>query len=184
MGEWLKQEVRAGRQLRGEGRLAEVPSVREQLKPAIPRIAAGLEALQREWKEDLPKIRILCLSGACDNPRMWVHYADDHRGAVIGFQDIPGKNSALCGDMHPVTYQADPPALAETPEDLALDITSEAPIDVRAALHRAVFTKGLRWEHEHEIGVVHPHPWMPEISVSRAGIEPATLCLKGRCSTD
>ena len=96
MGEWLKQEVRAGRQLRGEGRLAEVPSVREQLKPAIPRIAAGLEALQREWKEDLPKIRILCLSGACDNPRMWVHYADDHRGAVIGFQDIPGKNSALC----------------------------------------------------------------------------------------
>jgi len=52
--------------------------------------------------------------------------------------------------MHPVTYEADPPALAETPEDLALHITGEAPIDVRAALHRAVFTKGLRWEHEHE----------------------------------
>jgi hypothetical protein len=81
---------------------------------------------------------------------MWAHYADNHQGAVIGFRDVPAKNTALCGEVRAVTYQADLPALLDTADEWAAHMTGEAPMDMNAAFLRMAFTKSDHWRYEKE----------------------------------
>lgn len=61
---------------------------------------------------DYDALGILCLSEKCDIPLMWSHYADEHKGIVIGFRgekglllDRPVENpiKKFC-DIGPVEY--------------------------------------------------------------------------------
>lgn len=45
----------------------------------------------KSWKEDFHKTKgMLCFSESWDNPVLWSHYADKHRGICLGF-DIPNQ---------------------------------------------------------------------------------------------
>lgn len=71
-------------------------------------------------KKSKDEIGVVCLTESHDNLLMWSHYADEHKGCVIGFSNIdngkffnnlldlgepPYKLSPFKGDFHPVKYR-------------------------------------------------------------------------------
>jgi len=152
MPDMLKEQVRIGRQVRREGgRLSEaLLHLRRALAQGMERVAGQLEDYRRAWREDLRTMRVFCLSEPYDDLLMWAHYADYHRGVVIGFREVPQKNTVLCGDARAVTYQADLPALLDTADEWAAHMTGEAPMDMDAAFLRMAFTKSDHWRYEKE----------------------------------
>ena len=86
-------------------------------------------ALQN-WKREMSKrYGLVCFSAAWQNPLLWSHYADRHRGICLGF-DVPD-NAAT-----PVKYID-----ARTP--LRLPLTD-------AAMRTILFTKFVGWSYEEE----------------------------------
>ena len=87
-------------------------------------------------------IGILCLSRRCDHILMWSHYADGHKGFVVGFDSNhpffhdDGKTS-LCGD---VTYQN------ELPEII---LSSEKKGDTAPLFHKSDV-----WAYEEEVRLI------------------------------
>lgn len=73
----------------------------------------GLDEFRTLWKNQVPTLRILCLSEVNDNLAMWNHYADEYRGAVLRFECADELDSALLL-ARPVQYSERP-----------LDITSK-----------------------------------------------------------
>ncbi len=82
--------------------------------PTVGQLNA-LAALKRVWSEIVPRFRILCLSELNDVTSMWHHYADSYRGAVLRFVAVDEIDSAWLV-ARPVTYQAEPPAIADKQE--------------------------------------------------------------------
>lgn len=71
----------------------EFPVIRKQfnlfLAQAYEQLPAFNEVIQHKLHETIPKtIGALCMSRNGRHPLMWAHYASEHRGAVIGFNDM------------------------------------------------------------------------------------------------
>lgn len=84
---------------------------------------------------------ILCLTARPRNLLMWAHYADSHRGFVIGFDThstwLDAALRAPCGYGHlgPVQYRATRPSASLLSELTLIDV---------------LLTKGCPWKYEHE----------------------------------
>jgi Protein of unknown function (DUF2971) len=86
----------------------------------------------RRWKEQISRAySVLCFSKTWDNPVLWSHYADRHRGIALGF-DI---NSDIVKE---VTYTERRPPFRETDE---------------STLHTLLYTKHRDWHYENEVRV-------------------------------
>jgi len=64
------------------------------------------------------KSGVLCMSKNWDSPLMWAHYADSHKGIVLGF-DVPERA------FYKVDYVKDRPRLADLGLSALDDITPE-----------------------------------------------------------
>jgi hypothetical protein len=67
------------------------------------------QKLQEGWIKSLSESSIACFSEVEDDPLMWAHYADSHKGVCLVFEEIAGPQTnwfAL-----PVTYQKSRPRL-------------------------------------------------------------------------
>lgn len=92
------------------------------------------------------RLGVLCLSAVNTSPIMWSHYADCHRGFVLGFRS----DSALfCGDLFgrlwPIRYRRDRPVFRHRLDGFFAQFV----------------TKGLAWKHECEwrsFAPYEPHP--------------------------
>jgi hypothetical protein len=104
-----------------------------------------------QWRHDFQRrLRILCL---CEDPSsdlMWAHYADEHRGVVLGFNTVVVEDHIL-RLLEPVVYQDGPPALVDYEEWFRSQVfgwywqpNSE---DV---LRKLVLTKHSHWQYERE----------------------------------
>jgi hypothetical protein len=82
------------------------------------------------------KSGVLCMSKAWDSPLMWAHYADSHKGMVLGF-DVPPKA------FYKVDYVADRPKLADLGLSGFDDITPEQ-------IKTLTRTKAAGWSYEQE----------------------------------
>jgi hypothetical protein len=89
---------------------------------------------------------ILSLSAVADEPLMWSHYADSHRGFVIKFDDDHGYFDRRRSEdddffrLRPVVYRPHPQ------HEALVDMTGE---DV-------MLSKGVRWSYEQELRLVVP----------------------------
>lgn len=93
-----------------------------------PALRRGL----RHWKEQIARsYGVLCFSKSWDNPVLWSHYADRHRGIALGF-DI---DSSMARG---VTYTKIRPPFRRVDE---------------AALHTLLYTKHRDWQYEKEVRV-------------------------------
>ena len=93
-----------------------------------PALRQGL----RRWKKQIARsYGVLCFSKTWDNPVLWSHYADRHRGIALGF-DI---NSEMAKD---VTYTKIRPPFRRADEP---------------TLHALLYTKHLDWHYEEEVRV-------------------------------
>ena len=98
---------------------------------ADPRLRAGL----RGWKRRMAhNYGILCFSRSWDNPVLWSHYADRHRGMALGF-DI---NSDMA---KAVTYDEKRPSFRRADA---------------ASIHTLLYTKHCDWHYEEEVRVYAP----------------------------
>ncbi|MER8903444.1 DUF2971 domain-containing protein [Mesorhizobium sp. M0772] len=79
---------------------------------------------------------VICMSKDWDSPLMWAHYADSHKGMVLGF-DVPDKA------FYQVEYQKKRPTLADMGLNTLDDIT---PDDIK----RLIRTKAEGWSYEQE----------------------------------
>ena len=96
----------------------------------------------KDWylSNTVNKIAILCLAEQPDNILMWAHYADSHRGFVVGFNTEdksigPRNDDEKRRDLRQVTYTRDRPK-AETPDDFTA--------------HELFCTKSPDWAYEAE----------------------------------
>ena len=83
---------------------------------------------------------------------MWAHYADSHRGFVIGFDSNsdffnPDNGKAIDG-LRPVTYSGE---RAEFPES---GLTSADSAQLHSANEQLFFTKNSDWAYEQEMRIL------------------------------
>jgi hypothetical protein len=83
---------------------------------------------------------ILCFSRGWDNPVLWSHYADKHRGMALGF-DI--------SDLHKVE-------IIYSDERLPLEFQNGNPADgvAEACVNKLIRTKFRHWTYENEVRLV------------------------------
>lgn len=91
----------------------------------------------REMRRHISKKNgVICMSKDWDSPLMWAHYADSHKGIVLGF-DVPDKA------FYKVNYVNKRPTLADMGLSVLDDIT---PNDIK----RLTRTKAEGWTYEQE----------------------------------
>lgn len=113
---------------------------------------SSYEELKNQWSEFIPEFRILCLSSVHDNPLMWSHYSDSHRGAVLELQCIDSIDSAWLV-AQPVTYQTVPPMWA-TIDEWAKILTGQQTLDLISVFTKYACTKTPEWEYEKEWRII------------------------------
>jgi hypothetical protein len=110
--------------------------------------------MKKKWSELVPQFRILSLSAINDNPLMWSHYSDSHRGVVLELQGINHLDSPWL-IAQPVTYQDSPP-MAATKQEWIKSITGQKRLNHDKWQFYAPYTltKTTDWEYEKEWRVV------------------------------
>lgn len=114
----------------------------EELNDDFEFIGVALEA--KEERIALRKMRrhlnvgngVICMSKDWDSPLMWAHYAESHKGVVLGF-DVPDQA------FYQVEYTKKRPTLADMGLNTLDDITPE---DIK----RLIRTKAEGWSYEQE----------------------------------
>ena len=126
------------------------PSVAAVLNDMIQQ----LESDKKSWRDFLRTWRIFCLSKRNDNLLLWAHYADSHRGVVIGFKCVPEEDSCFCV-AEPVRYLSEIPVMA-TPAEWFRDVTGIQQIDIPSRLLDLTLAKSDEWKYEEEFRYVLP----------------------------
>ena len=111
---------------------------------------SSYKEIKNVWSEFMPKFRILCLSSVHDNPLMWSHYADSHKGAVLELQCLEDSAWLLA---QPVTYQAAPPMWASI-DEWAKILTGQQTLDLESVFAKYACAKGPEWMYEKEWRVI------------------------------
>lgn len=116
-------------------------------------------ANERAWSE---KSGILSLTRTPTNPLMWAHYADKHRGMVIGIDVIAAGLTDESSNLIPAQYgsvvytshQPTSPFIGSTGADLRVAETHHFPHEHYEKLQRLFLHKPLYWSYEEEVRVV------------------------------
>lgn len=109
-------------------------------------------------------VGIFSLSEIPDNPLMWAHYADDHKGLCLGFEVVDG--SALADEKRclKVEYSDFPPQFGEGfTHELSISLDDQGRLKSASRIafsdpvvQAAISTKGCEWEYEREWRYVEP----------------------------
>lgn len=84
---------------------------------------------------------------------MWAHYADKHRGLVIGLKPNIEEGSALM-HMRPVTYTENRPNFIESTRSNEI---GKSPIELaEEAFYRVFYSKSTEWAYEQELRLAIP----------------------------
>ena len=93
-------------------------------------------ALRNMRRQLSVKSGVICMSRNWDSPLMWAHYADSHKGMVLGF-DVPDQ------DFYRVEYEKKRPTLTDMGLNTLGDIAPEK-------MKRLTRTKADGWSYEQE----------------------------------
>jgi hypothetical protein len=97
----------------------------------------------QKWHEMKRKYRVVCFSEVATNILIWSHYADSHKGVVLGFQSNEGF-------ARKVSYSRDVPSPV-TEEDYVGYLTSQRPKPrPKDAFTKSIYTKSEDWIYEQE----------------------------------
>ena len=145
----LAHAILAARKIRKRLRKDAPIDLEEQgLKAAFEDIRRTMDDGNRMWRDFLLTWRIYSLSERTDNLLMWAHYADMHRGAVVGFRCVPDLDSCFCV-AEKVRYQREIPVLATLDEWLQ-HIVGQKRLNLEEKFMELTLTKSSDWEYEQE----------------------------------
>lgn len=105
-------------------------------------------------QKNLKNTGIFCATVKNDNLLMWAHYADKHRGAVVGFAPGMGNNSVFSEAM-PIRYSSFRPLIYRNPRDCLEHILMKDSINLLLRIAQDLLnTKSLEWSYEQEYRVM------------------------------
>jgi len=112
-----------------------------------------VEDLQRRFAEIFARYwRIFCVSRICNSILMWSHYADKHKGLVVGFDtshpNLASWSKGACFDVEYVAEKA----------DFDLDFECSDVSAFRARLSVVARRKSPEWAYEKEVRFMLPPP--------------------------
>ena len=107
------------------------------------------------WREMKKTHLVLCLSTVHNHLLMWSRYADNHRGAVLGFRPIiqlctPTLFATPILFARPVFYSLEVPVAAALKEYVEYLTAERTKPDALDAFERSVYTKSSVWAYENE----------------------------------
>lgn len=94
--------------------------------------------------------RVLCVAPAYDNEKLWISYADQFKGCVLGFRHIPDLDTPLLA-ARPIVYSEHPPMIGSGVDFLLYAGTQELR---RATIDAVCFTKKHHWSYQQEWRVI------------------------------
>ncbi|MFG1284982.1 DUF2971 domain-containing protein [Xanthobacter autotrophicus] len=114
-----------------------------------PEMAQLQETMERQRDQVVAQFQsagIFCATRNHTNLLMWAHYADQHRGVVLGFRPDLARDSYL-RLLKPVTYTDDRPSFYKSIDSTAEKMSES---DIHAFNHKLVYTKSTHWSYEAE----------------------------------
>ena len=121
------------------------------LSPEYKALRAEQPALRDAVVNYLRNCAIFCASRTPSNLLMWAHYAEQHRGAVLGFRPDVARDSMLT-QILPVAYSDRRPSLLDESDLLA----RPTPESAASANRRLYLTKSSEWSYEQELRLYIP----------------------------
>lgn len=119
---------------------------------AFENLQEHIGRIQREQETLLRRVRVLCLCEEPASARMWEGYAENGRGACIGFQYVPTLDN-IVGAAKPVRYVDRWPTIA-TPVEWARHILFIEPIPFGPRARESLYVKLEQWRHEKEWRII------------------------------
>jgi hypothetical protein len=101
-----------------------------------------------EWRSELKKIKIFCLSENYKNILMWSHYSQNHTGVCFKLKIMPDKDNTICA-ARKVQYFSVPPTFFTT-KDWIDSVLLNKKIDVREIYLEYPLIKYNSWKYEKE----------------------------------
>jgi hypothetical protein len=126
----------------------------EQMYPELKALRATLEVQRAAMVAQFRDSGIFCATRRKDNLLMWAHYAENHRGVVIGFRPDAARDSFLCL-LEPVIYSDTRPSFYKPFDPLSGNRVPK-PEDMRAFTQSLTAVKGTEWAYEEELRLVIP----------------------------
>jgi hypothetical protein len=121
------------------------------LDPEYKALREAQPALRDHCAHYFRNCGIFCASRTPSNLLMWSHYAEQHRGAVLGFKADLERDSMLA-KIEPVTYGDERPFLLDEP-----GLMSSPTLESSSKSNRRVYlTKSKEWSYEEELRLVIP----------------------------
>ena len=110
-------------------------------EPGVP-LRNWLQSRVSRFVQSIEKSAILCLTPVRDDPLMWAHYADHHKGVCIQFRPTTKEHEGFIADAKPVLYS-----------DL-LPIVDPVRDDFEDIARKIFFAKSIHFRHEREKRIV------------------------------
>ena len=117
---------------------------------------------------------IFCATGTHSNLLMWAHYADRHRGAVLGFRtDVP---DSILGQIKAVSYREERRFFyKDDAKCLEQALAKEDSDFAKEAYERLLLTKSPQWSYEQELRLVISNKVKADESDSFVAFHPSEL---------
>jgi len=131
-------------------------ALREERDESFAEMSRSLEIERQQIVAQFENTSLFCITRSRDNLLMWAHYADQHRGVVLGFRPDIERDSFLA-IAKPVQYSDKRPAFYRRLDE---KITMNRPwtegemADFRNAL---IYSKSTHWNYEEELRIDIPH---------------------------
>ncbi|WP_324720156.1 DUF2971 domain-containing protein [Salinimicrobium sp. HB62] len=105
---------------------------------------------QLNRRDILDEVKISCFSRNPQEPLMWSHYADKHRGVCYIFDEMELTLYGLCSDFGDIIYSTHIPHIHfRYPEN-----SERLETELKFQLKPVIFTKSLVWEYEKEYRII------------------------------
>jgi hypothetical protein len=128
----------------------------DECDEAFAEMSRSLEIERQQIVAQFENTALFCITRSRDNLLMWAHYADQHRGVVLGFRADVERDSFLA-IAKPVQYSDRRPAFYQ---DLDEKIAANRPRTVQemAEFRNAlIYSKSTHWSYEEELRIDIPH---------------------------
>jgi hypothetical protein len=142
----------------------ELADMRKRMEPQ-------LESIIAEFKNS----GIFCATRNHDNLLMWAHYAQQHRGVVLGFRPDIERDSFLA-ILEPVQYTDARPTFYKPIDDMIENNGIFTPSNVAKLRHALFHSKSTHWSYEEELRVVIPREVPVGQSATFLRFYPHKLC--------
>lgn len=118
-----------------------------------------------EVNEFLQDYRVLCVSTHKDSERMWIEYAEKHKGVSLRIQPNLSKDSKFQLFRSVIYREKRPPLYEDTFEFIAGALFGDHEARIKEIIERIIYTKTLDWQHEGEYRLAIPirkdeEPWV------------------------